>query len=150
MDIPWQLCRTIGPLLSQRFPLASAKAQPREGFPIVLRGNVLCSLKCMVYCIVIGSVHSSYTPQNAVDLQCTLHYTAGTLRFSLGSMPVQISNLLPAHVDCIHLSFGRLCVNPKLATNPGSANKISASLNSILSVSLSKLSPVYKIKHKRS
>ena len=29
MDIPWQLCRTIGPLLSQRFPLASAKAQPR-------------------------------------------------------------------------------------------------------------------------
>ncbi len=32
MDIPWQLCRTIGPLLNQRFPLASAKAQPRGGF----------------------------------------------------------------------------------------------------------------------
>ncbi len=32
MDNPWQLCRTIGPLLSQRFPLASAKAQPRVGF----------------------------------------------------------------------------------------------------------------------
>ncbi len=32
MDIPWQLCRTIGPLLIQRFPLASAKAQPREEF----------------------------------------------------------------------------------------------------------------------
>ncbi len=31
MDIPWQLCRTIGPLLSQRFLLASAKAQPRVG-----------------------------------------------------------------------------------------------------------------------
>ncbi len=31
MDIPWQLCQTIGPLLSQRFPLASAKAQPRGG-----------------------------------------------------------------------------------------------------------------------
>ena len=31
MDIPWQLCRTIGPLLGQRFPLASAKAQPRGG-----------------------------------------------------------------------------------------------------------------------
>ncbi len=32
--IPWQLCGTIGPLLSQRFPLASAKAQPRGGiFP---------------------------------------------------------------------------------------------------------------------
>ncbi len=31
--IPWQICRTIGPLLSQRFPLASAKAQPRGGFP---------------------------------------------------------------------------------------------------------------------
>ncbi len=29
---PWQLCRTIGPLLSQRFLLASAKAQPRGGF----------------------------------------------------------------------------------------------------------------------
>ena len=29
MNIPWQLCRTIGPLLSQRFPFASAKAQPR-------------------------------------------------------------------------------------------------------------------------
>ncbi len=26
------LCRTIGPLLSQRFPLASAKAQPKGGF----------------------------------------------------------------------------------------------------------------------
>ncbi len=25
IDNPWQLCRTIGPLLSQRFPLASAK-----------------------------------------------------------------------------------------------------------------------------
>ncbi len=25
---PWQLCRTIGPLLSQRLPLATAKAQP--------------------------------------------------------------------------------------------------------------------------
>ncbi len=32
MDIPWQLCRTIGPLLSQRFPFASAKAQPSGGF----------------------------------------------------------------------------------------------------------------------
>ncbi len=31
MDNPWQLCRTIGPLLSQRFPLASAKAQSRGG-----------------------------------------------------------------------------------------------------------------------
>ncbi len=31
MDIPWQFCRTIGPLLSQRFPLAIAKAQPRGG-----------------------------------------------------------------------------------------------------------------------
>ncbi len=31
MDIPWHLCRTIGPLLSQRFLLASAKAQPRGG-----------------------------------------------------------------------------------------------------------------------
>ncbi len=28
----WQLCRTICPLLSQRFPLASAKAQPRGDF----------------------------------------------------------------------------------------------------------------------
>ncbi len=32
MDKPWQLCRTIGPLLSQRFPLASAKALPRGDF----------------------------------------------------------------------------------------------------------------------
>ncbi len=30
--IPWQLCRTIGPLLSYRLPLASAKAQPRGEF----------------------------------------------------------------------------------------------------------------------
>ncbi len=36
MVIPWQLCRTIGPLLSQRLPLASAKAQPRE---ISIQGN---------------------------------------------------------------------------------------------------------------
>ncbi len=34
VDIPWQLCQTIGPLLSQRFPLASAKAQPRGGLSI--------------------------------------------------------------------------------------------------------------------
>ncbi len=32
MVIPWQFCRTIGPLLSQRFLLASAKAQLRGGF----------------------------------------------------------------------------------------------------------------------
>ena len=32
MDIPWQLCRTIGPLLLKRFPLASAKGQPMGGF----------------------------------------------------------------------------------------------------------------------
>ena len=38
----------------------------------------------MVYCM--GSVHSSYTAQTAVDLQCTLHYTAGTLHFGLGLM----------------------------------------------------------------
>ncbi len=31
IDIPWQLCQTIGPLLSHRFPLASAKAQSRVG-----------------------------------------------------------------------------------------------------------------------
>ncbi len=30
-DVPWQLCRTIGLLLSQRFPVASAKAQPSGG-----------------------------------------------------------------------------------------------------------------------
>ena len=29
-----KFCRTIGPLHSQRFPLASAKAQPRGGFCI--------------------------------------------------------------------------------------------------------------------
>ena len=29
MNDPWQLCRIIGPLFSQRFLLASAKAQPR-------------------------------------------------------------------------------------------------------------------------
>ena len=32
MVIPWQLCRTVGPLVRQRLPLASAKAQPRGGF----------------------------------------------------------------------------------------------------------------------
>ncbi len=36
----------------------------------------------MVYCM--GSVHSRYTAGTAVDLQCTLHYTAGTLHFGLG------------------------------------------------------------------
>ncbi len=40
MDIPWQLCRTIGPLLSKRFPLASAKAQPRGGFPFNMKFSV--------------------------------------------------------------------------------------------------------------
>ncbi len=32
MVVPWQLCRTIGPLLSRRLPLASGKAQPRGYF----------------------------------------------------------------------------------------------------------------------
>ena len=32
IDNPWQLCQTIGPMLSQRFPWASAKAQPRGDF----------------------------------------------------------------------------------------------------------------------
>ncbi len=36
MDILWQICRTIGPLLSQRFALASAKAQPMGDFLIKL------------------------------------------------------------------------------------------------------------------
>ncbi len=36
-DDPWQLRRTIGPLRSQRFLLASAKAQPRGKF-VVCRG----------------------------------------------------------------------------------------------------------------
>ncbi len=46
------------------------------------RGSVPCSLQCTVYCI--GSVHSSYNARTAVNLQCTLHYTAGTLHFGLG------------------------------------------------------------------
>ncbi len=41
MDIPWQLCRTIGPLLSQRFPLASAKAQPMGGFSSTSNYSIL-------------------------------------------------------------------------------------------------------------
>ncbi len=45
MDIPWQLCRTIDPLLSQRFPLASAKAQPRDGFLLFLASCVASILK---------------------------------------------------------------------------------------------------------
>ncbi len=28
MVIPWQFCRTVGPLFSQRLPFARAKAQP--------------------------------------------------------------------------------------------------------------------------
>ncbi len=31
MDVPWQLCWTIGLLLSQSFLLASAKAEPTGG-----------------------------------------------------------------------------------------------------------------------
>ncbi len=42
----------------------------------------LCNVMCMVYCM--GSVHSKYTAGTAVDLQCTLYYTAGTLHFGLG------------------------------------------------------------------
>ncbi len=34
MALPWQFCRTIGLLLSQRFPLSSAKAQPKGGFTL--------------------------------------------------------------------------------------------------------------------
>ncbi len=41
MDIPWQLCRTIGPLLSQRFPLANAKAQPRGDFLVGIFLHIL-------------------------------------------------------------------------------------------------------------
>ncbi len=47
VDIPWQLCRTIGPLLSQRFPLASAKAQPSGG-----GGFVSISLATDIYLLI--------------------------------------------------------------------------------------------------
>ncbi len=40
--------------------------------------------------ILHGSVHSSYTARTAVDLQCTLHYTAGTLHFGLGSFLLKL------------------------------------------------------------
>ncbi len=47
--IPWQLCRTIGPLLSQRFPLACAKAQPRGGFLVLIQNyNVTRKFKFLV------------------------------------------------------------------------------------------------------
>ncbi len=46
MDNVWQLCRTIGPLLSQRFPLASAKAQPRGGF---ITASPTTNNKCVFY-----------------------------------------------------------------------------------------------------
>ncbi len=36
-----------------------------------------------------GSVHSSYTARIAVDLECTLHYTTGTLQFGLGGVGIR-------------------------------------------------------------
>ncbi len=65
MDNPWQLCRTIGPLLSQRFPLASAKAQPRGDFQISLNINNYEYLwyprgYFMIYCVFYNVFHHVY------------------------------------------------------------------------------------------
>ncbi len=51
----WQLCRTIGPLLSQRFPLASAKTQSKGGFIFLGRFHITClwSLSWMLYSKVL-------------------------------------------------------------------------------------------------
>ncbi len=57
MVIPWQLCRTIGPLLSQRFPLASAKAQPRGGFFTIL--NFFWQLFFLTTFICSGDFHTN-------------------------------------------------------------------------------------------
>ena len=40
---PCQMCRTIGPLLSQKFLLESAKAQPRGGLLITTCNSSLLS-----------------------------------------------------------------------------------------------------------
>ncbi len=77
--IPWQLCQTIGPLLSQRFPLASAKAQPRGDFwnqNVFLFCNVqtrqLLSLWYDVYYDVILTVGQTRSNKNTTMLKINL------------------------------------------------------------------------------
>ncbi len=49
MDNTWQLCRTIGPLLIQKFPLASAKAQPRGDLFIYMKNRAkIATCTCSV------------------------------------------------------------------------------------------------------
>ncbi len=50
---PWQWCRTIGPLLSQRFLLASAKAQPRGGFVSASTFQTFCVLGMLIFSTMI-------------------------------------------------------------------------------------------------
>ncbi len=56
----WQLCRTIGPLLSQRFPLASAKAQPMrvfESFTLCWYICVPTGINGLMYSHINGNDH---------------------------------------------------------------------------------------------
>ncbi len=49
-------CWTIGPLLSQRFLLPSAKAQPRGGFYIIGNGIPAISLKSVTFIFQISDL----------------------------------------------------------------------------------------------
>ena len=75
MVIPWQLCRTIGPLISQRFPLASAKAQPRGDFDIKGIGSQKVARFVFRYV-----ANRKLIMQSKMPLLCYLHALWGSHR----------------------------------------------------------------------
>ena len=69
MDIPRQLCRAIGPMLSQRFLLASAKAQPRGGGVNVHTIDQECEIaRLSQYCQDLVFYNYSATSQSGMQL----------------------------------------------------------------------------------
>ncbi len=125
MDNPWQLCRIIGPLLSQRFPLASAKAQPRGNLSHCTnisvchaKNLVLCKYQTYMASFFLGTLKVtspkscsliSSTMQEFTDKSVyTLHQrpTLMILQYSLILVEHQVSFLfclLP--LSCIHYQF---------------------------------------------
>ncbi len=68
---PWQLCRTIGPLLSQRSPLASAQAQPRGGG---FRISLFPLEKCPKFLLAYHQFYLSWTGgQSVISIRVHWH-----------------------------------------------------------------------------
>ena len=71
MVIPWQLCRTIGPLHSQRFLLGSAKAQPSGEFVFSLPVIIVCRIYSFQHGTKCRPANLEYTTDEEQPRQCS-------------------------------------------------------------------------------